>query len=233
MIALALALAQPQRAAPPPAPPAPPQPAANRRPRAIRPSLFGVTDYPAAALRAGEQGSVAFRLAIDASGRVTDCTVTGSSGSPTLDAATCAIIRERARYAPATDSDGRPTAGTDVGRVTWALPADEPAAPLPQNCVGCRVPRALFSGLFSIRDYPAAALRAREAGRVEFFVVVGADGRVKRCLVTATSGSRALDDTTCAILRARARYRPARDPAGRPVEGVDSGHVDWRLPDPD
>jgi hypothetical protein len=35
---------------------------------------------------------------------------------------------------------------------------------------------------------------------------------------------------TCRILRGRARYAPARDAAGNPTTGSDSGHVRWRLP---
>src|SRR3546814_11775743 len=42
--------------------------------------------YPAAARAAGEEGIVHMRLAIDAEGKVTDCTVTASSLSKTLDA---------------------------------------------------------------------------------------------------------------------------------------------------
>src|SRR3546814_14461500 len=49
--------------------------------------------YPAAARAAGEEGIVHMRLAIDAEGKVTDCTVTASSLSKTLDAAACDLMR--------------------------------------------------------------------------------------------------------------------------------------------
>jgi protein TonB len=57
-------------------------------------------------------------------GRVTDCTVTGSSGSPDLDATACAKIRSRARFNPATDGEGQPTSGTYSNAVRWVIPKD-------------------------------------------------------------------------------------------------------------
>jgi hypothetical protein len=44
------------------------------------------------------------------------------------------------------------------------------------------------------------------------------------------SGSAALDAATCRIVRARTRYLPARDMAGRAVSGRIAGTVNWRLP---
>jgi len=205
----------------------------SQGPRADLGALLGPADYPAAARAAGEEGAVTFRLEVGADGRVTGCTVTRSSGSAALDAGTCAIIRERARYRPATDGEGRAVAGTDMGRINWRLPPPEPpAVAIPaENCAGCTPPRANLGSLFSTDDYPPLARRDRQEGRVAFRILIGIDGRVKRCDVTATSGSHALDLMTCAILLARARYRPASDPSGNPVDGVDNGYVDWRLPD--
>ena len=45
------------------------------------PSLVSQDDYPAAALRANEQGTVAFRLDVGNDGRVRNCTIVSSSGS--------------------------------------------------------------------------------------------------------------------------------------------------------
>jgi TonB family protein len=106
-------------APPPPAPGLPP-----RRARANLGSYFSSDDYPAAALRGKEEGMVGFRLVIAANGRVADCAVSRPSGSAALDGATCRIMRSRARYQPARDARGDPTAGTDWGRVVWRLPED-------------------------------------------------------------------------------------------------------------
>ena len=89
-------------------------------------SYFSMDDYPAAALRANDQGTTGFRLTISPSGRVADCVITMSSGSAALDEATCRILRSRARYTPARDLNGNPAMGTDNGRVTWRLPVEAP-----------------------------------------------------------------------------------------------------------
>lgn len=100
------------------------RPAGAARPRANLASYLSSDDYPAAAIRNEEQGSVAFALDIGADGRVTDCRVRQSSGSAALDAATCRIMRSRARYTPARDADGKAIAGHDQGVVRWVLPPE-------------------------------------------------------------------------------------------------------------
>lgn len=79
-------------------------------------------DYPQAAIRAAEEGSVTVKLAIDARGSVAGCDVLKSSGSQVLDGATCKAIQRRARYKPATDGAGRAIAAVDQHTVRWTLP---------------------------------------------------------------------------------------------------------------
>lgn len=110
--------------APAPAPPPPPRIVPPQRARANLGSYFSTDDYPAAALRAEAEGTTGFTLSIGPDGRVANCTVTRPSGNAGLDAATCRILRSRARYTPARDQSGNPTSGTDRGSVTWRLPAD-------------------------------------------------------------------------------------------------------------
>ena len=90
--------------------------------------------------------------------------------------------------------------------------------------------RANLNSYFSGDDYPAAALRGNDEGSTGFRLTIGPNGRVTDCQVTASSGSAALDQATCRILRSRARYTPARDTSGNPTSGTDSGRVTWRLP---
>ena len=85
-------------------------------------SYVSDADYPADAVRREEQGVTRFRLTVSADGRVSDCTVTGSSGSTSLDSATCRLMKSRARFAPARDSDGRPTTDTIANAIKWVLP---------------------------------------------------------------------------------------------------------------
>ena len=80
-------------------------------------------DYPVTALRNGEAGTTGFALSLDALGRITACAITSSSGSSTLDLATCALLQQRAKFRPATNAAGQPLAGTYHSRTHWVLPA--------------------------------------------------------------------------------------------------------------
>ncbi len=115
-----------------------------------------------------------------------------------------------------------------------AVPAPPPGPPPPLPAIA-EPPRAKtpLQALISVNDYPMSALANREAGRVEFRLDVGPSGRVHGCAITRSSGSTALDSTTCRILRSRARYTPARDSRGMPVGYAVEYGVEWRLPERD
>ena len=108
----------------PPPPPPPPKKVTPARAKANLASLFSDEDYPASALRSSESGATGFRLEVGSNGRVTNCTVTSSSGSSALDSTTCRLLRSRARFSPATDSTGAATSDSYSGRIVWRLPAD-------------------------------------------------------------------------------------------------------------
>jgi protein TonB len=110
----------------PPAPPAPPAPVKRESARAKGSlvGLFSPDDYPTSALSANEQGTTAVRLTIGTDGRVSGCEVTSGSGSSALDSATCNILRRRARFSPAMDSNGQPTSDSYSQRITWRVPAE-------------------------------------------------------------------------------------------------------------
>lgn len=94
------------------------------RPRGDLTRWVTTQDYPSVDLRAGNSGTVRFRLAIDGAGRVTGCTVTQSSGHPGLDAATCRNVARRARFDAASDAAGEKVAGTYDGTIRWVIPQD-------------------------------------------------------------------------------------------------------------
>jgi periplasmic protein TonB len=110
----------------PPAPPPPPAPVVSQAaaPRGNPGQFFGPDAYPPAALRAEAQGRVVARLTIGADGRVTDCSVTTSSGNSDLDEATCRISLRRVRFTPAKDQSGAATSSTYTLPVRWQLPQD-------------------------------------------------------------------------------------------------------------
>jgi protein TonB len=100
-------------------------------------------------------------------------------------------------------------------------PATAPAPP----------PPGTLASYFSTADYPKPALKRHEQGTVWFRLEISPQGRVSRCMITRSSGSSALDLATCRLATKRLRYRPATDPAGRPVSDVKEGlRVVWRLP---
>lgn len=80
------------------------------------------SDYPAAALHRGEQGAAGFEVTIGPDGRVRDCRITRSSGSASLDAATCAKVSERAQFTPARDENGDPVTGRYANVIRWRIP---------------------------------------------------------------------------------------------------------------
>lgn len=117
----ALALA----AATPALPDSPPQPSGNPG------GWVTANDYP----RTSDpyaSGTTQFQLAVDVSGKVTDCTITQSSGHAELDAATCRLLRERAAFVPAMRA-GKPVPGTFSNSVLWQKSPNsgEPQMPTP------------------------------------------------------------------------------------------------------
>jgi protein TonB len=108
----------------PPAPPPPPAPHKVQSAQSAKANLASYInddDYPASAASAGQEGTTGFRLDIGADGRVSNCTITRSSGTPALDSATCNIMRRRAKFTPARDSNGNATTDSVSASVVWRL----------------------------------------------------------------------------------------------------------------
>lgn len=88
--------------------------------RVLRPAKWlggGPTD---ADNRGGRyHGTVYVKVTIGPAGRVSNCVPLTRSGSADLDAMTCRIVRERARFSPAFDAQGRPVASQAYTTVVW------------------------------------------------------------------------------------------------------------------
>lgn len=80
---------------------------------------FSRDSYPRAALQARETGHVIAMVTVNARGLPLACRTVATSGSATLDAGTCAIIRSRARYPHA--ASGAQGARYAVASVRWSL----------------------------------------------------------------------------------------------------------------
>lgn len=79
-------------------------------------------DYRTTWLNRGLEGVAGFTLSLDASGRVTDCAITRSTGHSALDTATCDLLSKRARFEPARGTSGEPVAGRFSSTVRWTIP---------------------------------------------------------------------------------------------------------------
>ena len=77
--------------------------------------------------------------------------------------------------------------------------------------------------------YPPAARASAEEGRVAFTLDVDETGRAADCKVTTSSESPLLDETTCNLMIANARFEPPRDKKNRPIASKWSSSVRWKL----
>lgn len=83
--------------------------------------LFTANDYPSKMIDNGIQGSVGALLSISATGAVTACRAIETSRAVELDEVTCAILRRRAKFAPAIDKSGKAVPAVTYFRVVWML----------------------------------------------------------------------------------------------------------------
>ncbi|MBU6164691.1 MAG: TonB family protein [Alphaproteobacteria bacterium] len=177
------------------------------------------------------------RLAVGPNGRVVLCIPARSTGNAALDAALCRQLRERARFSPGLNDAGTAMATVEFFSGRLRIPAAVPVATAPVRCPAnrasgpmvaepCQPERWIPDG-----SYPAAALAAGHSGTVGYRLEVGPDGRVTACSVEDGSGHATLDRSTCVMLKARARFVPAQDIDGSPMNWTYRGRIQWQLAD--
>ena len=88
-------------------------------------------------------------------------------------------------------------------------------------------PPRKIGGRMRDSDYPKGLGIEGIQGRVSVRYLVNEAGRVADCEITASSGSKILDDTTCRLITERFRFRPSRDGRGRPVPSYVVENHDW------
>jgi protein TonB len=98
-----------------------------------------------------------------------------------------------------------------------------------QTASGAQSAHGSVAALFSGDDYPADAQMRDEQGTVGVELKIDKQGRVSRCNIAQSSNSKSLDSATCRILQQRARFTPARDNSGQPVEDTYTQRITWRL----
>lgn len=82
---------------------------------------IGRSPYPIEALKMRQEGKTTLALHVNSKGRVTICSVAETSGSISLDKASCAFARG-VRFDPARDENGRAVDGDTRFPMTWQLP---------------------------------------------------------------------------------------------------------------
>ena len=79
-------------------------------------------------------------------------------------------------------------------------------------------------------DYPPGPRKRREEGMVSFTVLISPEGRVEKCGVTQSSGFPELDQTTCAAVLVRARFKSATDENGIATYASYNARISWLHP---
>ncbi|WP_162875447.1 TonB family protein [Sphingomonas crusticola] len=161
-------------------------------------------NYPALALRLHHQGVATVELTVDTQGQLANCRIAISTGWQELDDATCAMIRARARYAPARDDAGQPLAYVYRLRFRWVLPGSQPPTLPPDTELD-----------LNVAAFPKDMVRPI-AGLT---FIVAPDGKIESCSVPErqSSGSPALDKAGCAAMSKSETFQPALDGDGRPM----------------
>lgn len=89
-----------------------------------------------------------------------------------------------------------------------------------------RGPRQIRGSIYD-SDYPGSDEEAREDEIVHLRFVVAPHGRVRNCVVTRSSGNRAVDALTCELIERRFRYVPARNEDGDAMPFTIAGTHIW------
>lgn len=153
-------------------------------------------DYP--------QTLFAFEMEVGVDGRVSECTITTSSGSTEVDRLACILLRRRAKFVPAHDADGKPVASPYKGRFSWGNP------PANSHMANDRRPLIL--------DLTVASLPSSYVRPAQLKVHVGIDATIQDCTVEQTSGSTAVDRAACQ----QVRQMPVSSGDGRLKSGADA-----------
>jgi TonB family protein len=178
-----------------------------------------IGDYPAGANPGSRPLVARLRFALGPDGAVDRCEVAGSSGVPAVDAASCRILRERARFRA---GRGR---GAGIVRFEWANERSAGRG----NPPGGPLPFAMVEAI-SADDYPSDAVNNHVQGAVDYEAVVSQGGVVYGCHVVGSSGSESLDRRTCQLVMTRVTFIPASDGQGGRRAGTYNGRITWRLP---
>jgi TonB family protein len=151
-------------------------------------------DFPQKALAEQRQGKVTIELAVSATGLIEGCKVIESSTHEDIDTASCKRASERAKFQPALDFAGQPTAGRVQTELNWRLPGEPSAPPIPVVIPSSLLPKA---------------------GKSSLSFTVAADGSITDCSGESTIGPP--NFAPDAICKLKVKLAPYTDENGKPV----------------
>lgn len=170
---------------------------------------FTSKEHPKTALMVAQRGHVAYTIDVSPDGTALRCE---PQSKTELDLRVCELVMERARFAPATDEQGRPAFGLYEGVASFLMPGNSR-----------RPDRAKLA--FPIDRLPGDVASPAYA-KVAF--IVDSAGAISHCASMAEERRRsfhtieALGPDACARLTKDYRPAPARNAAGDPVTSVQS-----------
>ncbi|HPU16097.1 MAG TPA: TonB family protein [Polymorphobacter sp.] len=195
--------------------------AAAMTPAKLAASPYTAGDYPQSASRNSEMGYARIRVIVSPQGKPIDCAVVDSSGTASLDAASCAVMLKRGAFTPARDDNGQPAFAVHEQTVPWFIAfnardmrAREAQVPRPSDIdVEVNVaslPAGLVAPLAVIAD-----------------VMVNNEGRVVQCAADAGASvpPPALARAACTQVGTLVKFEPARDAGGTRVASVQQAKV--------
>lgn len=122
-----------------------------------------------------------------------------------------------------------PPIALDNEIVPLPTPAPSPGLGAGQEPVAAS-PRNDPAGWVTQGDYRSSWINRELTGIARFRLDIGADGRVRSCTITGSSGHAELDRATCDLVTRRARFEPARGVDGSRAPGSYSSAVSWQIP---
>ncbi len=200
-------------------------------------------DYPSAAVAAGLHGSTIVSFDINETGRVENCKVLRSSGTPVLDDASCTLVIRRGDYKVSTDAQGtahRLAAGLTVH---WILAnvlstgADLPVqnddaivifdpSLVERNGVRVAVNEPALLP-FKRFKFPSAVRGEPRPAETGMAVMVDKRGFVEQCSVVRPSGNETRDRGSCDLVRQNFHFKAATDVSGTPVHALTYKVFKW------
>jgi TonB family protein len=188
-----------------------------------------VGPYPAEALAARREGDVGLRLIIDGAGRVTECSITQSSGERSMDAYSCPYVRTRAYLSPALDSRGVRRGGVVTARLFYTLSMEshgpETTLPFPDPIRRPARPRTPVTA--ETLGVPTPAPSRDHFPWFSVWLAIDNGGRVTACTLARPTFVDRLDRRICDRLRHTIGFVPATGTRKSAVSSLCYLHVDW------